>query len=402
MTEADLSLSAQPLLAAVDAPPIWEAQGWIAGRTFPKQKPLIDVCQAVPGYPPPDALLDHMAQALRRPETHRYTEFGGIKRLRDGLAADINRSYGSGGAVMRENVFATAGCNQAFCLVASALAKAGDEIILPLPSYFNYTMWLEMTGVGVRHVPFRPETCGQPDLGDIRSAITPRTRALVLISPNNPTGAIYPADYLNAAFELCRDAGIALVLDETYRDFLGDGRVPHDLFQRKDWQGTLIHLYSFSKVFCLTGYRVGAIVADPVFLDEIGKEMDCVAICPPHIGQIGAAFGLEALGDWRRENSDRMRLRLEALRSAFARGNTGYDLVSSGAYFAYLKHPHAGRPSLAVARRLAERQNLLALRGSIFGPDQEDHVRMAFANVDARLMDDIAARLAADAADHSW
>ena len=395
-----MSIPVQPLLAAVDAPPIWEAQGWIAGRTFPAQKPLIDVCQAVPGYPPPDTLLDHLAAALKRPETHRYTEFGGLARLRSSLAADINRSYG--GAVTREDVFVTAGCNQAFCLTASALAKTGDEIILPLPAYFNYSMWLGMTGVGVRHVAFRPETNGLPDLADIRNAITPRTRALVLISPNNPTGAIYPPDYLGHAFELCRGAGIALVVDETYRDFLTDGGVPHALFQRPNWQGTLIHLYSFSKVFCLTGYRTGAIVADPKFLAQIGKEMDCVAICPPHIGQIAAAYGLEALGEWRRTNSELMRGRLEAMRRAFSRGDIGYEIVSAGAYFAYLKHPHAGRRSLAVARRLAERQNLLALPGSIFGPDQEDYVRMAFANVDATLMDDIAARLGSDAADQVW
>ena len=397
-----MSLLVQPHLAAVDAPPIWEAQGWIAGRTFPKQKPLIDVCQAVPGYPPADALLDHMAAALRRPETHRYTEFGGIKRLRDALAADVNRSYASGDAVVRADVFATAGCNQAFCLVASALAKAGDEIILPLPAYFNYSMWLEMNGIGVRHVPFRPEARGVPDLGDIRAAITARTKALVLITPNNPTGAIYPPDYLNAAFDLCREAGIALVLDETYRDFLGHDGAPHALFQRRDWRETLIHLYSFSKVFCLTGYRVGAIVADPKFLDEIGKEMDCVAICPPHIGQIGAAYGLESLDDWRRANGAKMQARLEAMRKALARADVGYSLASSGAYFAYLKHPHAGRTSLAVAKRLAERQHVLALPGSIFGPGQDDYIRMAFANVDASLMDDIAARLATDAADRDW
>lgn len=397
-----MSLPVQPHLASVDAPPIWEAQGWIAGRNFPAQKPLIDVCQAVPGYPPADALLDHMAAALRWPQTHRYTEFGGIKSLRDALAADINRSYGASGAVARETVFATAGCNQAFCLVASALAKAGDEIILPLPAYFNYTMWLEMTGVTVRHVPFRPEAGGAPDLGDIRAAITPLTKALVLISPNNPTGAIYSADYLDAAFDLCRQAGIALVLDETYRDFLGVDGPPHRLFQRADWPGTLIHLYSFSKVFCLTGYRVGAIVADAKFLDEIGKEMDCVAICPPHIGQIGAAFGLEKLGEWRRANGAMMSARLEAMRKAFGRADLGYRLASSGAYFAYLKHPHAGRKSYDVAKRLAERQHILALPGSIFGPDQDDYVRMAFANVDASLMDDIAARLVADAGDASW
>lgn len=398
-----MSLTAQSLLAAVSPPPIAEAQGWIAGRTFPSQKPLIDVCQAVPGYPPPDELLAHLAGALKLPATHRYADIAGMRSLRTALAADINHLYAPGlSAVTPEHVLITAGCNQAYCLTASALAKAGEEIILPLPYYFNHRMWLDMIGVAARHVAFRPATHGLPDLNDVRGAINARTRALVLISPNNPTGAVYPAAYLKSAFDLCRDAGIALVLDETYRDFMPDDASPHGLFQCDGWEGTLIHLYSFSKVFCLTGYRVGAIIGDPALLSHIAKAMDCVAICAPHIGQIAAEWGLRSLDTWRRGNASLMRTRLGALKSAFARDDVGYQMISAGAYFAYLKHPHAGRNSHAVARRLVDRQNLLALPGSMFGPRQEDYLRMAFANVDASAMSEIAARLAADAVDSAW
>ena len=399
-----MSPSAQSLLTAVSAPPIAEAQGWIAGRDFPSQKPLIDVCQAVPGYPPPDVLLEHLAAALKQPATHRYTDIIGLRSLRTALAADINRLYASAGvdAVTPEHVLITAGCNQAFCLTASALAKAGDEIILPLPYYFNYRMWLDMSGIAARHVAFRPGTQGLPDLDDLRNAINARTRALLLISPNNPTGAVYPPVFLEAAFDLCREAGIALVLDETYRDFMPNDEAPHRLFQCEGWEGTLIHLYSFSKVFCLTGYRVGAIVGDPALLRHIAKAMDCVAICAPHIGQIAAQRGLQSLDAWRRGNAQLMRARLGSLKSALARDDIGYQLISAGAYFAYLKHPHAGRTSQAVARRLVDRQNLLALPGSMFGPDQEEYLRLAFANVDAAAMPEIAARLAADAGDKGW
>ncbi|MGA0603281.1 aminotransferase [Caulobacter sp. KR2-114] len=394
-----MSPAVQPRLAAVAAPPIAEAQGWIAGRSFPADRPLIDVCQAVPGYPPPPSLVSTMAQALAAPATHRYTEVPGLPALRAALAADIDGLYAGGaGAVTAEEVLITAGCNQAFCLALSALAQAGDEVILPLPHYFNYQMWLQMNGIVPRSVAFRPQTGGVPDLDEIAAAIGPATRALVLISPNNPTGAVYPPAFLEAAFELCRSAGIALVLDETYRDFMpGDG-VPHGLFRRPDWAGTLVHLYSFSKVFCLTGHRVGAIAAAPALLDQVGKAMDCVAICAPHLGQLAALEGLKSLGDWRRGNAGLMRARLAALRSAFARPDIGYQVVSAGAYFAYLRHPHAGRGSHAVARRLADAQNLLALPGAMFGPGQDAYLRLAFANVDAALMPQIAARLAADAA----
>lgn len=399
-----MTLQANPWLAGVAVPPIAEAQGWIEGRTFPPEKPLIDVCQAVPGYAPPAALTQHMAAALQVPSTHRYTDITGLPELCAALAADISRSYGLGPSspVTAQNVMITAGCNQAYCLATAALAKAGDEIILPLPYYFNYQMWLEMIGVTARHVGFRPEAGGQPDLMEIEAAINARTRALVLISPNNPTGSVYPPEYLQAALELCKRAGIALILDETYRDFMPHDEPPHQLFRTHCWEGHLVHLYSFSKVFCLTGYRVGGIVADPKLIDEIGKAMDCVAICAPRIGQIAAIHGLQTLDDWRHGNTKLMRDRLAALQAAFTRNDLGYEVVSAGAYFAFVKHPHRGRKATEVARRLADKQNLLALPGSMFGPGQEDYLRVAFANVEASMMPEIAARLAADAVNQDW
>jgi aspartate/methionine/tyrosine aminotransferase len=394
-----MRLKAQSLLQGVSPPPIEEALSWAEGREFPADRPLIDLCQAVPGYPPPEALTEVMADALRRPATHRYTDVRGLPGLREALARDIGRAYGAGEAVGAENVLITAGCNQAFCLAMLALTRPGDEVILPLPCYFNYLQWLEMNGVAAHHVGFSPQTRGLPDLAEIEAAIGERTRALVLISPNNPTGAVYPADYLEAAFDLCRQAGIALVLDETYRDFLPTDQPAHALFGRDGWASTLVHLYSFSKVFCLTGHRVGAIVGEPAFLREVGKAMDCVAICAPHLGQIAAEWGLAHLESWRRANTELMRTRLEALKAAFAGGEAGYELITAGGFFAYVRHPHLGRSSEAVAKRLVERRSLLTLPGSIFGPDQDRYLRLAFANVEASAMPEIAARLAADAAD---
>jgi aspartate/methionine/tyrosine aminotransferase len=125
--------------------------------------------------------------------------------------------------------------------------------------------------------------------------------------------------------------------------------------------------------------------------------MDTVAICAPRIGQVAALEGLNALGDWRAANTRMMRDRLTALRGAFKRNDLGYELISSGAYFAYLRHPHNGTSAADVARRLADRQNILCLPGSMFGSGQSEFLRFAFANVPADAMPVLAERLAMDA-----
>ncbi len=320
----------------------------------------------------------------------------GLPALRQALAADMAAFYGA--RIEAADVSITAGCNQAFCLAVMAMAAAGDEVILPLPYYFNHQMWLEMQGIVARHLPFRADRSGVPDPEEAAKLIGPRTRAIVLVTPNNPTGAIYPPAVIAQFFRLARSRGLALILDETYRDFLPRDGAPHELFDEPDWRDTLVQLYSFSKVYCLTGYRVGSIITGPALGDEIAKAMDTISICAPRIGQLAAIYGLGHLGEWRARNTTLMRERLDAVKRALARNDLGYRMISAGAYFAYLAHPFDGRPAMQVARRLADEQNILALPGSMFGPAQEGFLRIAFANADAAMMPELAKRLAADAA----
>jgi aspartate/methionine/tyrosine aminotransferase len=391
-----MKLSPNRLLAAVAPPPIPEAHSWIAGRSFPSSKPLIDVAQAVPGYPPPKSLTDHLASVIGEAASARYTDVPGLPALRQALAADMAAFYGA--RIEADDVSITAGCNQAFCLAVMAIAAAGDEVILPLPYYFNHQMWLEMQGITARHLPFRADRSGVPDPDEAAKLIGPRTRAIVLVTPNNPTGAIYPPNVIAAFFRLARSHGLALILDETYRDFLPKDGAPHDLFGEPDWRDTLVQLYSFSKVYCLTGYRVGSIITGPALGEEIAKAMDTISICAPRIGQLAAIYGLGHLGEWRAKNTQLMRGRLDAVLQALSRNDLGYRLISAGAYFAYLAHPFDGRPAMQVARRLADEQNILALPGSMFGPAQDGFLRIAFANAEAAMMPELAKRLAEDAA----
>ncbi len=165
-----------------------------------------------------------------------------------------------------------------------------------------------------------------------------------------------------------------------------------------DWGRGLVQLYSVSKVFSLTGYRVGSIVAGAPLLGAVGKIMDCVSICAPRVGQEATLYGLRNLAGWvagKRTEIDRRKAALEAL---FETNSHGYELVSAGAYFAYVRHPFGAEPAATVAKRLADEQNILCLPGSMFGPGQEPCLRFAYANVPVEMIQALDRRLSAGGA----
>ena len=309
-----MSFLASNTIRGIEAPPIAEAMSWI--RTSPSNRALINLCQAVPSYPPADALAEEVGRLAKLPATSLYSDILGIAELRHALAQSLAADYQA--QINEHNVAITAGCNQAFAATMMALAEAGDNVILPVPYYFNHHMWLEMLGIRPRYLPSIKAGGAIPSAADAADLIDQRTRAIVLCSPNNPTGAIYPAETIKDFYRLAASSGIALVIDETYKDFRIDPRPPHDLFAEPGWGDCLIQLYSFSKVFALTGYRVGSVTASPEFLAELEKILDCVAICAPTISQGAALFGLNSLAQWKEQKLSLARDKAVALREAFA------------------------------------------------------------------------------------
>jgi aspartate/methionine/tyrosine aminotransferase len=217
---------------------------------------------------------------------------------------------------------------------------------------------------------------------------------VVLVTPNNPTGAIYPPETIHAVAALCRQHGAALVLDETYRDFLPGGAPPHNLFADPDWGDVLVQLYSFSKAYCIPGHRVGAIAAGPGFMAELAKALDTYQICPARPAQAALAWAIPALRDWRAGN----RALMEA-RGALFRGLVsqlpGWRLDAIGTYFAYLRLPEGAPDALRAAEILAAEQGLMTLPGPFFGPGQDRHLRLAFANAAEAVLAEVPGRLGA-------
>ena len=373
-----------PAMSATTPPPVMEARRWLDGVTFTSDKPLINVSQAAPVDAPPPALLRALSDiVLNTPEAHLYGAVLGLPALRAEVAGQWSAAYG--GRIKDTQVAITSGCNQAFAAAIATLAGSGDEVILPTPWYFNHKMWLDMQGIDATPLPCGGDMLPDPDVA--ATLITPRTRAIVLVTPNNPTGAESPADLLQRFYVLAQQNGIALIVDETYRDFDARTGAPHDLFADPDWSKTLIQLYSFSKAYRLTGHRVGAMVASESRLAEVEKFLDTVAICPNQLGQYAALWGMQNLSQWLAGERDEILNRRASIQAGFAPLEAlGWKLLGCGAYFAYVEHPFA-IPSDELAQRLVHEVAVLTLPGTMFVPADDAsgarQLRIAFANIDS-------------------
>jgi aspartate/methionine/tyrosine aminotransferase len=378
-----------PLVADVGSPPIPEAQSWTK-RYEGTFGPLINLSQAVPGNAPHASLLERMADAAGSAAGSQYGPINGDRDLRQTYAADLSRLYE--GRIEPEDTAITAGCNMAFFAAMMLLAHRGEAVLLPTPWYFNHQMTLDMLGIEPRPLACRPENGFVPRAEDAEALIDGKVKAIILVTPNNPTGAVYPAHVIESFAQLCRKHGIYLVLDETYRDFLPQGmNRAHGLFIGDEWRNAVIQLYSFSKSYAIPGHRTGAITADAALIEQIAKILDCIQICAPRTAQAALPWAIGALRDWREDNRAEINRRAQVFQNALA-PLPEWSIESVGAYFAYLRHPFPTAKAQQVAEKLATERGVLCLPGSYFGPGQEGHLRVAIANVGADVLQGLTER----------
>jgi aspartate/methionine/tyrosine aminotransferase len=262
----------------------------IVGALIRQVPGTISLGQGVVHYGPPPAALDAIREALDRTSTHEYCDGAGLPTLIDAIARKLAVENGidiaQGGRIM-----VTAGANMAFMHAVLAITTPGDEIILPVPFYFNHDMAIEMAGCRVVRVP--TDDHYQLRLDAIERALTPRTRAVVTISPNNPSGAVLTPSSLRLVNDLCRDRGIFHVSDEPY-EYFTYGAARH--VSPGSFTGALGHtisMYSLSKAYGFAGWRIGYFVYPERLEAAMIKSQDTILICPTVAAQIGAAAALQ-------------------------------------------------------------------------------------------------------------
>lgn len=367
--------------------PIGAAHALVPERT--NDRALLDLSQAAPSFPPAPEVADRIAAVAREPDGARYAPQPGLPALREAFAADLSNAYGS--EIDASEVLITAGCNQAFCLVASALASPGDSIVLATPYYFNHDMWLRVEGIEPRH--WMADDDLLPAVETLADHVDPSTRAIVIVSPGNPTGVTIPPERVHAVAAEARRLGLPLVVDETYRTYRGTDEPAHGLFAAPDWGDHVISLHSFSKDLAIPGYRIGAIVgSDPVVVETL-KLLDCVAISAPRVAMEAVIAGLTSTGTWRQDQVDRIAGLQRRFEAVMERRPGGFELVSSGAYFGWVRHPFHDLPTDEVVRRLVLDHDVLVIPGTAFTPADDRMLRFSFANLTDDEIDELPRRL---------
>ena len=251
----------------------------------------ISLGQGVVYYGPPPEAREQIDRFFADPENHKYKPVDGVAPLKELWSRKLERENGTTLGQARRLVV-TAGGNMAFQNAVLAVADPGDEVVLPLPYYFNHEMAVRIAGCTPVFVP----TDGRYQLrpGAIRDAIGPRTRAVVTVSPNNPTGAVYPEAALREVNALCAARGVYHLHDEAYEYFTYDGAAHFSAGSIAGGEPHTICLHSLSKSYGFASWRVGAMVIPAHLYDAVRKAQDTILICPPVVSQFAAAGALDA------------------------------------------------------------------------------------------------------------
>ena len=364
----------------------------VVGALIGRHPGTISLGQGIVNYGPPAAAMEYVERFASEPGNHRYKMVHGIptllevlgEKLRGESGIDVDNGMG---------VVVTAGANMGFMNALLAIADPGDEIILQTPYYFNHEMAITLASCKVVCVAtdedyqLRPEAIG--------AAITPRTRAVVTISPNNPTGAVYPEGALRAVNELCGARGIYHIHDEAYEYFTYDG-VAH--FSPGSLAGSREHtisLYSLSKSYGFASWRIGYMVLPGHLMGAVEKIQDTVLICPPVVSQWAAMGALSVGSEYCRVRVEKIAgVRRVVLSALSALGDIVTVPRADGAFYCLLK-VHTSLGAMALVERLVGEYGVAAIPGDTFGLSEGCYLRVAYGVLEMETAEEGIKRLVA-------
>lgn len=346
----------------------------VVGELIRGHPGTISLGQGVAYYGPPTEAIEAIQRFLADPENHKYKLVQGIPELLEAIEQKLEQENHI--SLSGRRIVVTAGANMGFVNAVLAITDPGDEIILQLPYYFNHEMAIAIADCKVVCVPTDDDYQLQPVA--IAAAITNRTRAVVTISPNNPTGAVYRESDLRQINEICRSNGIYHISDEAYEYFTYDDAVHFSPASIKDSPEHTISLFSLSKAYGFASWRIGWMVIPEHLYMSVRKIQDTILICPPVVSQWAAVGAMKAGKQYCRDKLQTT----NDIRRIFLNELDGIsDLVTvprgEGAFYLLLRI-HKDSEPMELVRRLIEEYGVAVIPGTTFGIKDKCTLRVAY------------------------
>jgi aspartate aminotransferase len=335
-----------------------------------------------PDFPTPEHVVEAAHEAARLGRT-RYAPNAGLTELREALADKVTQRNGY--EAHPDQVLVTQGGIQALYLVLLALLEPGDEVLLPDPAWPNFRMIAHLLGARVLPYPLVSEGDFLPRLEDLERLVTPRTRAILVNTPSNPLGTVVPRELVDTLLEFARRRDLWYISDEVYDEIVFD-----DVFVSAgsvaDPGDRLVSVYSFSKVYAMTGWRVGYLVAPPDLAKLLTGMQEPIVSCVNTPAQMAALAAVTGPQDVVRKMREAYKARRDELLEILDRGNLPSSRPS-GAFYVWTDVSAVSEPSIEFARSLIEREHVAVAPGGAFGELGEGYVRLSLASSREDVLD---------------
>lgn len=345
----------------------------------------INLAQGVCDLDVPQMVIDSACDAMRK-GTNQYTRYDGLPIIREAIAHKF-KVFNRADIDPEKNIIASAGVTGAFYSTCLALLNPGDEVIVLEPFYQYHVNMLLAVGAVPKYVSMKAPDW-QIDMDEVRSALSPRTKALIINTPGNPSGKVFTRSELEDIAEICEQADIFLLSDEIYEYFVYDGREHISPWAIPSLRDRTVVISGYSKTFSITGWRLGYCVCDERWAQMIGYVNDLVYVCAPAPLQVGVAEGILKLPQSYYENIAMTyeKKRDEMVSSLRAAGMEPF--VPHGAYYILADVTDIpGRTSRDKALHILNESKVASVPGSAFYANGggEDLVRFCFAKKDEVL-----------------
>jgi aspartate/methionine/tyrosine aminotransferase len=360
-------------------PPIVEIE-----KLLPNKEKTISFGQGVPFFHPSNGLMKKFWTEIKNnQELHHYTPDLGFTKVRKRVEQYLSNYYNK--EISWLNVILTSGGNTAFYNVLSVIIEPKDEVLIISPYYFNHIMALQLLYANPIYIETSYEKQFIPETEVINEKLTDKTKAIVLISPNNPTGAVYKEGLIEKMLDICEERDLFLILDETYSEFIyKDNRIIKSYFHRNSER--LVHIGTFSKNFGLSGWRIGYLVLPTNLKQAYLKIQDTITIAPPSVSQLLVDFliknNIDLVSQHMQdlvESRNLMRRKIEE--------NSLFEVTStSGALYFFVKLNTSTNGEI-FAKKLASDYNIVVIPGNVFGSSYNQFIRFSFGSLSKSLIE---------------